>query len=133
MEQNRKGVGCDWDSLIFDATDLLTFESPNNADAFKGTFQHPGMRLSTSLASSEFTQYEISDLQNTLSIHPVGVEDHESENPPQVEEEGHLTEIKATRDVLDGTSLNKCVDGEPSNQIDNEVNYCTLFSILLTW
>ncbi|PSS33848.1 Protein tesmin/TSO1-like [Actinidia chinensis var. chinensis] len=120
MEQNRKGVGCDWDSLIFDATDLLTFESPNNADAFKGTFQHPGMRICTSLASSEFTHYEISDLQNTLSVHPVGAEGHESENPPRVEEEGHLMEIKATRDVFDGTSLNKCVDGEPSNQIDNE-------------
>ncbi|XP_057475567.1 protein tesmin/TSO1-like CXC 2 [Actinidia eriantha] len=120
IEQNREADGCDWDSLISDATDLLTFESPNNADAFKGPFQHPGRSLCTSLASSDFTQYEISDLQNTLSIHPVGVEDHESENPPQVGEEGHLTEIEATGDILAGTSLNKCVDGEPINQIDNE-------------
>ncbi|GMP77126.1 hypothetical protein CsSME_00033508 [Camellia sinensis var. sinensis] len=113
----------DWATMISDANDLLIFHSPDDADAFKGTLQKPldsETRLCASLGS-EFTHDEVSDLQKTQAVGPVGVEQHESENPPpQVGEEDHLKEIETTRDALDGTSLNKCVPVEPGEQLDNE-------------
>ncbi|XP_058212137.1 protein tesmin/TSO1-like CXC 2 isoform X1 [Rhododendron vialii] len=123
IEQNKEGAGCDWESLISDATDLLIFDSPNGTESFNGPFQEPSdsrMRLSTSLVS-EFSHYEINGLQKTQTVCPTVVEDSDSENPPShVGEEGHLKELEATGDILAGTSLNTCMDGEPSEQFDNE-------------
>ncbi|GAB4851050.1 hypothetical protein Ancab_030348 [Ancistrocladus abbreviatus] len=38
-EENKEGTSCDWESLISDATDLLVFDSPNDAASLKGSFQ----------------------------------------------------------------------------------------------
>ncbi|XP_061354501.1 protein tesmin/TSO1-like CXC 2 [Gastrolobium bilobum] len=40
-EPKSEGPDCDWDSLIPDATDLLIFNSPNEAEALKGLLQKP--------------------------------------------------------------------------------------------
>ena len=124
-EQNKEGEGRDWESLISDATGLLSFDSPNDTEASKGRFQEsldPGTRLCASLISG-FTHDEINPLQITQAVGPVGLEQNESENPPsQVGKEGHLKDLEATRDILASTSINTCVAAS-SQQQDNEVSY----------
>ncbi|KAL6971577.1 hypothetical protein U1Q18_031257, partial [Sarracenia purpurea var. burkii] len=121
-KQNKEEDGCDWESLISDDTNLFIFDSPNDAKAFKSPHQKPldpGTRLCTLV--SECTHCETNNLQETQTIGSVGVVNQESENPlPEEGEDCHMKEIEASGDIFTGTSVNRCMNGEPSDLIDKE-------------
>ncbi|KAL4272235.1 hypothetical protein GQ457_13G025550 [Hibiscus cannabinus] len=39
IEQKRETIGCEWEGLISDTSDLLIFNSPNDSEAFTGVIQ----------------------------------------------------------------------------------------------
>ncbi|XVF66634.1 hypothetical protein PTKIN_Ptkin10aG0052600 [Pterospermum kingtungense] len=39
IEQKRETIGCDWESFISDASELLIFNSPNDSEAFRGVIE----------------------------------------------------------------------------------------------
>ncbi|XP_052191424.1 protein tesmin/TSO1-like CXC 2 isoform X2 [Diospyros lotus] len=121
-EQNADGPGCDWESMISDTTDLLIFNSPNEPDAFQGSFQKSldtKASACTSLAS-EMAHDQTNNLPKVQVVGSIGIEQHETGNPSSLVGENNTKENEATGHILAGTSVNKHVTGEPSEQIDNE-------------
>lgn len=124
----KEGTGCDWESLISDAADLLIFDSPNETEAFKGLVQKsldPGESFCSSL-KLRFPQDDVSDLPKTQLVGPLGSgEQHEMEDPST--QPGEVTEVKEidqTQDSLASISLNKCMTSNTSEQMENEVGKC---------
>ncbi|KAA8548669.1 hypothetical protein F0562_000353 [Nyssa sinensis] len=124
IEQDKEGAGCDWETLISDASDLLIFDSPNDTEALKCPFEKsvdPGTRFCTNLLL-QFTHDDINDSQKTQPVGTISSgEQHETENAStQPEEGGDLKEFDETRDILADTSLNQYAAGELSEKMDNE-------------
>ncbi|KAK9289250.1 hypothetical protein L1049_017726 [Liquidambar formosana] len=120
----KEGTGCDWESLISDAADLLIFDSPNETEAFKGLVQKsmdPGESFCSSL-KLRFPQDDVSDLPKTQLVGPLGSgEQHEMEDPST--QPGEVTEVKEidqTQESLASISLNKCMASNTSEQMENE-------------
>lgn len=124
----QKGVECDWESLISDATDILIFNSPNDSEAFKGLIQKsmdPMTRFCTSVMS-QLSQDDIDNVQTMHIVDPVGSgEQHEIDDPSAEHEEGsELQEIDQTQDNPADTNLNKCMSSGTSENMDSEVGTC---------
>ncbi|XP_059650667.1 protein tesmin/TSO1-like CXC 2 isoform X2 [Cornus florida] len=123
LEQGKEGAGCDWETLISDAGDLLIFDSPNDRNSLKCPFQKsldPGTEFCTSLMS-QFMDDDITDLQKTQVVGSVNSGEHEMENhSTHLEEGSDLKEIGETEDVLASTYLNHCVAEKPSEKLDDE-------------
>lgn len=124
----QKGVECDWESLISDATDILIFNSPNDSEAFKGLIQKsmdPMTRFCTSVMS-QLSQDDIDNVQTMHIVDPVGSgEQHEIDDPSAEHEEGsELQEIDRTQDNPADTNLNKCMSSGTSENMDSEVGTC---------
>ncbi|KAK6929922.1 CRC domain [Dillenia turbinata] len=104
IEHRREGAGSDWESLIDDAADLLSFDSPHGSESFKPFKKStdPGISPCT-LLISQFLQNDSSDLQN---MQVVGA-DHTKEDPStQPEEAGFSKETNQLQDDIAKTSLN---------------------------
>ncbi|KAM2657216.1 hypothetical protein EV1_012606 [Malus domestica] len=114
--QRREGTGCDWESLISDATDLLIFDSPNASEAFRGIMQNPldsVTRFCNSLMP-RLSQNDINDEQNVLVLDTVGSgEQPETEDPSS--QYGEASQPEDTELMQD--HLNSCMG---SNQIEKE-------------
>lgn len=114
IEPKSEGTECDWVSLIPDATDLLIFNSPNEAEAFKGLLQKP---LDSSTGLSDFMsllpQSTINNGQKMQLVDSVAsgseheIEDHRSE----------LIAATETDHALDNLARNS----NPNEKTDDEV------------
>ncbi|XP_061992024.1 protein tesmin/TSO1-like CXC 2 [Rosa rugosa] len=118
-EQRKEGTGCDWDSLISDAADILIFDSPNSTDAFKELMNHsldPMTRFSTSIVQ-HLSQNNIGDEQLVQVIDTVGsgqqlqIEDHSSQN-------GAASELNETEHMPN--HLNEYMVDNPNVKEDNK-------------
>ncbi|KAL3505969.1 hypothetical protein ACH5RR_031351 [Cinchona calisaya] len=113
QSNHRDAVGCDWESLISDATDLLNFDSPKDADAFK---------KSLCPATGFYTNNAI-DMQNMQLLGCIEQgEGNDTENPSTQPGEGNcLTKFVETQDMVASSSLNNdCMEGSLSQKMDSE-------------
>ncbi|GMI64229.1 TESMIN/TSO1-LIKE CXC 2, TESMIN/TSO1-like CXC 2 [Hibiscus trionum] len=66
IEQNRETIGCEWENLISDTSDLLIFNSPNDSEAFRDAIQkslEPGTRFFSTLIS-QFPEDDINEYKD---------------------------------------------------------------------
>ncbi|TXG72106.1 hypothetical protein EZV62_000685 [Acer yangbiense] len=121
IEQKKEEVGCDWESLISDAQDLLIFNYHNESEAFKGLIQKsmdPGERFCTSLVT-RFSQNDLSGEPKLQMVDSVGCsQQHE------MMETSELKEINEIEDNLANDDLNNCLTGNPSENVNDEVGVC---------
>ncbi|KAK3190114.1 hypothetical protein Dsin_029675 [Dipteronia sinensis] len=127
--QKKEEVGCDWESLISDAQDLLIFHYPNESEAFKGLIQKsmdPGARFCTSLVT-QFSQNDLSGEPELQMVDSVGCsQQHEmmEGRSAQPGETSELKEINEIEDNLANDDLNNCLTGNPSEDVGDEVGVC---------
>ncbi|BFG13929.1 hypothetical protein CerSpe_002020 [Prunus speciosa] len=118
--QRKEGTGCDWESLISDAADLLIFDSPNGTEAFKGLMQNSldsVTRFCTSLAP-QLTQNDVNDEQNVQVLDIVGSGGQlETEDPSS--QYGEVSQLERTEQMED--HLNNCMVSSQSEKEDNKV------------
>ncbi|XP_021828183.1 CRC domain-containing protein TSO1 isoform X2 [Prunus avium] len=118
--QRKEVTGCDWESLISDAADLLIFDSPNGTEAFKGLMQNsldPVTRFCTSLAP-QLTQNDVNDEQNVQVLDIVGSGGQlETEDPSS--QYGEASQLERT-EQMEG-HLNHCMVSSQSEKEDNKV------------
>lgn len=118
--QRKEGTGCDWESLISDAADLLIFDSPNGTEAFKGLMQNsldPATRFCTSLAP-QLSQNDVNDEQNVQVLDIVGSGGQlETEDPSS--QYGEASQLERTEQMED--HLNNCMVSSQSEKEDNKV------------
>ncbi|KAF8401734.1 hypothetical protein HHK36_012680 [Tetracentron sinense] len=127
-QNKEESTGCDWESLISDAADLLIFDSSTNGETSKGQDQKLVDAGSSSFISLvlELPQDNIDDLQNTQPVDRC--EELEMEDPAtQQGEVGDLKEIDPMPDILYSTLLNKQVISNPSEEPDDKVENCIPF------
>lgn len=127
IDQNIEGEGCDWENLIFDATDVLDFDSPIGTEPLKGANEEsvgPDMIFCTSLAN---------DFPETQPVGAVGSSEiHETENlSTQPGLAGDLQESVENQGIFACISLENCMAGEPSEKTDDQVRTCSPFRHLL--
>ncbi|KAM1720557.1 hypothetical protein ACFX12_022207 [Malus domestica] len=117
-EQRNELTGCDWESLISGASDLLIFDSPNGSEAFRGIMQNPldsVTRFCNSLMP-RLSQNETADEQNVLVLDTiVSGEQPETEDPSS--QYGEASQPEDTELMQD--HLNSCM---VSSQIEKEDN-----------
>ncbi|KAK0607136.1 hypothetical protein LWI29_009982 [Acer saccharum] len=129
IEQKKEEVGCDWESLISDAQDLLIFNYHNESEAFKGLIQKsmdPGERFCTSLVT-QFSQNDLSGEPKLQMVDSVGYsQQHEmmEGRSAQPGETSELKEINEIEDNLANDDLNNCLTGNPSENVGDEVGVC---------
>lgn len=129
IEQKKEEVGCDWESLISDAQDLLIFNYQNESEAFKGLIQKsmdPGERFCTSLVT-QFSQNDLSGEPKLQMVDSVGCsQQHEmmEGRSAQPGETSELKEINEIEDNLANDDLNNCLTGNPSENVGDEVGVC---------
>ena len=109
-----EGPECDWNSLIPDATDLLIFNSPNEAEVLKGLMQKP---LDYSVRLSNFMSLvPQSTINNALRVDSVASgSEHEIED--------YHPELIAATDTdhrQDNTNV-ALMTGNTKEKLDNEV------------
>ncbi|XWS53945.1 hypothetical protein CRYUN_Cryun10bG0044300 [Craigia yunnanensis] len=123
IEQKRETIGCDWESLISDAADLLIFNSPNDSEAFRGVIQKsldPGTRFCTTLIS-RFPENDI----NELSQINVDSDEHKDLSL-QTGEAGELKEINHVHGNFENTCVTNCISGSLTDNV--ETGMCGPFS-----
>ncbi|KAG5061653.1 hypothetical protein JHK87_002682 [Glycine soja] len=87
MEPKSEGPDCYWDSLIPDALDMLIFNSPGDAEAFKGLMHKP---LASSIRLNEFmSMLPHSTINNGRKMHIV--DSDASGSAPEIED--HCSEL----------------------------------------
>ena len=123
IEQTKEEAGCDWESLISDAADLLIFDSPDDTRAFKGLIQKsldPGTSVCASLGS-QFSQDDVSDLQKKQFVGSDDSGEHETDDPStQPEEASKLNGMDQKQENLANTSFKDCMGSNASGEMDNE-------------
>ncbi|XWS39283.1 hypothetical protein CRYUN_Cryun18bG0037900 [Craigia yunnanensis] len=123
IEKKRETIGCDWESLISDANDLLIFNSPNDSEAFRGVIQKSldtGTRFCPTLIS-RFPQNDINEVSQTT------VDSDEHKDPSlQTGEAGELKEINHVRGNSENTSVTNCISGRLTDNV--ETGICAPFS-----
>lgn len=127
INQNIEGEGCDWENLIFDAADVLDFDSPIGTEPLKRANEElvgPSLRFCTSLAN---------DFLETQPVGAVGSSEiHETENlSTQPGLASDLQESVENQGIFACISLENCMAGEPSEKTDDEVRTCSPFRHLL--
>ncbi|KAK2980633.1 hypothetical protein RJ640_011441 [Escallonia rubra] len=117
IDQNREATGCDWESLISDAADLLIFDSPNETGPAKGSNQK-----SFDSVTGFCTSLNI-DLPKTQASGAVGSsEQPETENIcTQPGEAGDLGDRAENHDMFASTSLDNCMAGDLHGKMGDEV------------
>lgn len=102
MEQKNEVTGCEWESLISDAADLLIFNLPNDSEDFKGLMQKS---LDSGGRYASVTPRYINGEPIMEMIDPVGA-DHQNGMEHQSTQPG---ETSILNDDLD-----ECFTGDPS-------------------
>ncbi|KAL2455894.1 Protein tesmin/TSO1-like CXC 2 [Abeliophyllum distichum] len=111
IDQDKEATGCDWESFISDATDLLISESPIETESCKKSVE----------SGESFYANASNNMQNTDSFSAAGLgeqvgERSASENPSsQLGEGSELKEIAETHDIVAG-----CSTSNPSENMDDE-------------
>ncbi|OMO85620.1 hypothetical protein COLO4_21540 [Corchorus olitorius] len=119
IEQKRDSAGCDWESLISDAADLLIFNSPNDSEAFRCVIQKPmdpGTRFCPTLIS-RFPQNDINGVPQTT------VDSDEYKDPcTQTEEDGELKGTYPAHDNFENTGVDNCMSGSLTDNVETEMS-----------
>ncbi|KAK2647077.1 hypothetical protein Ddye_022272 [Dipteronia dyeriana] len=129
IEQKKEEVGCDWESLISDAQDLLIFHYPNESEAFKGLIQKsmdPGARFCTSLVT-QFSQNDLSGEPKRQMVDSVGCSQHHEMMEGLSAQPGETSELKEINEIEDNLvndDLNNCLTGNPSENVGDDVGVC---------
>ncbi|KAF5736808.1 Tesmin/TSO1-like CXC domain-containing protein putative isoform 1 [Tripterygium wilfordii] len=111
-EQRNEGTGCDWESLISDAADLLIFNSPGDTDAFKGLMgrpMDPGTIFHTSLVS-HYSQDRISNAHKMQLVDPVGFSEQQQTKDP--------SSLIGETDINQGSHDNETLDQSMTSNTD---------------
>ncbi|XP_038704263.1 protein tesmin/TSO1-like CXC 3 isoform X2 [Tripterygium wilfordii] len=115
-EQRNEGTGCEWESLISEAADLLIFNSPGDTDAFKGLMgspMDPGTIFHTSLVS-HYSQDGINNAHKMQLVDPVGLsEQQEAEDPSSL-----IGETIDLKDINQGSHDNENLDQSMTSDTD---------------
>lgn len=128
VEKRKEEAGCDWESLISDAGDLLIFESPDDTRAFKGLIQKsldPGTGVCAFLGS-QFSQDDANDLQQKQFVgSDESDEQHEIDGTStQPEEASKVNGTDQTQENVAQTSFKDSTSSKASAEIDNEGGAC---------
>ncbi|XVF38270.1 hypothetical protein REPUB_Repub20aG0086000 [Reevesia pubescens] len=121
IEQKRETMGCDWESLISDASDLLIFNSPNDSEAFRCVIPKsldPGTRFCPTL-NSRFPQSDINEVSQTIFD-----SDEHRDLSLQTGEAGELKEINDANGSFENTN---CMSGGLTDHV--ETGMCASFSL----
>ncbi|XP_027116328.2 protein tesmin/TSO1-like CXC 2 isoform X2 [Coffea arabica] len=112
--QSRDGAGCDWESLISDAADLLNFDTPKDVDSF-----NESPRSTTAFYTNNTNN--IQNMQTFGCIEHQG-EGIDNENPSTQPGEGScVMEFAEPEEVITSSSLNsECMEGSLSQKMDAE-------------
>ncbi|TKY71155.1 tesmin/TSO CXC 2 [Spatholobus suberectus] len=114
MEPKSEGPDCYWDSLIPDAPDMLIFNSPGEAEAFKGLMHKP---LDSSIRLSDFMSLlPHSTINNGRKMHIVDSVASGSEH----EIEDHCSEPITTTDT-DQTQNVTLVTSNPNEKANDQL------------
>nr|BAG50072.1 transcription factor CPP [Lotus japonicus] len=118
VEENGEGADCDWDSLLPNATDLLLFNSPNQAETFKNLMQKPlrsSMRLGDVM--SLLPQSTLSNDQNIHTVDSV-VPGAEHEIEANCSETVAINSTEPSQDTLADVDLST---SNPNEKMDDKV------------
>ncbi|XP_019180463.1 PREDICTED: protein tesmin/TSO1-like CXC 2 [Ipomoea nil] len=116
VDRNKEASGCEWESLMPDAADLLIFDSPNDAEAFKKA-------MDSSPRSVPFVANEIQNMEtfSTVSYGELVGDGSETQNQSAQPGGGNeLHQYSETQDIIPDSSLNNAMTGGP-NEIDAEM------------
>lgn len=116
VDRNKEAAGCEWESLITDAADLLIFDSPNDAEAFKKA-------MDSSPRSVPFVANEIQNMEtfSTVGFSELVGDGSETQNQSAQPGGGNeLHQYAEAQDIIPDSSLNNPVTGGP-NEMDAEV------------
>lgn len=126
VDRNKEAAGSEWECLITDAADLLIFDSPNDAEAFKKA-------MDSSPRSVPFVTNEIQNMEtfSTVGFGELvgdGSEEQNQSSQPSVGNELH--QYAETQDIIPDSSLNNPMTGG-QNEMDAEVRNPIRLLILL--
>ncbi|KAJ6721503.1 PROTEIN TESMIN/TSO1-LIKE CXC 2 [Salix viminalis] len=99
IESEKEATGCDWESLISDAADLLVFNSPIDAEGFKELFQkspNPVVGFCTSF----------NEVQKTQIVNPFGSGEQNEMGDPSTRP-GETIELTQMDPTLDNFAANE--------------------------
>lgn len=113
VEATNEATGCDWESLISDAADLLIFSSPNDSEAFKGLIQKP---LDPDVKFSSLR----SQVPQTMLTSVVVSSSSEPQNEPSRTAEASKLGDKVLENI-GNTCMNKCLHSNLTGQVNNEL------------
>nr|GME21159.1 protein tesmin/TSO1-like CXC 2 isoform X2 [Ipomoea batatas] len=116
VDRNKEAAGCEWESLITDAADLLIFDSPNDAEAFKKA-------MDSSPRSVPFVTNEIQNMEtfSTVGFSELVGDGSETQNQSAQPGGGNeLHQYAEAQDIMPDSSLNNPVTGGP-NEMDAEM------------
>ncbi|XVF28785.1 hypothetical protein REPUB_Repub15cG0061300 [Reevesia pubescens] len=117
IEQKRETIGCDWESMISDATDLLIFNSPNDSEAFRGVIQKSLDPCTIPTLISRFPQNDINEVSQTT------FDSDEHKDPSlQIGEAGELKEINHAHGNFENTSVTNCMSGSLTDNVEPGMN-----------
>ncbi|KAL5541516.1 hypothetical protein UlMin_009226 [Ulmus minor] len=128
IEQKKEGEVCDWESLICDGSDILIFNSPNGAEAFRGLMPNSLERIAKFMG--QFPENDVNDQCQMQIIGPVGSSEHHRIEGAfsQPGEASHLMEIDQTQDRFTNTSANEGELDNSGEKRDSEVETGMAFS-----
>ncbi|KAL3507861.1 hypothetical protein ACH5RR_033243 [Cinchona calisaya] len=109
--QSIDATGCDWESLISDAADLLNFDSPKDVNSFKKSLQ----------PATGFYANNTNNMQTFDCIEQQG-EENDIENPSTQPGEGSCLTVFAEKEgTIASSSLNnECMESGISEKMDAE-------------
>ncbi|XVE65965.1 hypothetical protein DITRI_Ditri08aG0043500 [Diplodiscus trichospermus] len=112
---SRESIGCDWESLFSDATELLIFNSPNDSVAFRGVIQKPldpGTRACPTLIS-QFPENDINEVAQTT------FDSDEYKDPSlQTAEAGEPKEINHVDGNFENTTVTNFISGSLTDNVE---------------
>lgn len=125
IEQKKEAAGCDWESLMSDASDLLLFNFPDESEVFKGLIHKsmdPGARFGSSVIS-RFPQSDFSGEPNMQMVDPNGsCQQYEMEaQSTQPGENNELQEINQMQDDHASDDLHRCLGNDLSKKEGDKV------------
>ncbi|XP_044500486.1 protein tesmin/TSO1-like CXC 3 [Mangifera indica] len=125
IEQKKEAAGCDWESLMSDASDLLIFNFPDESEVFKGLIHKsmdPGARFGSSVIS-RFPQSDFSGEPNMQMVDPNGsCQQYEMEaQSTQPGENNELQEINQMQDDHASDDLHRCLGNDLSKKEGDKV------------
>lgn len=124
-EHKKEAAGCDWESLMSDAADLLIFNFHDQPEAYKGLMHKsmdPGARFGTSVMP-QFPQNNISGEPYMRIVDLVGsCQQYETED--QSTQPGEINELQQINQMHNGDAsddMDRCLTDDPSEKEGDKV------------